>query len=391
MASILDRYGIKEVADVTFYDLSSSGTPTKPVLYLDTLKVSTIEQTAETSDAKGGKGNATLISWDYGKEITVTLEDALFSAKSMAIMFGNGTTKEVAASDESDINTKRVIMKTEQFVAKVTNGTTATIELNGNLTADDQYGWKGKYEAPNGAKYVKHNPKFYDATGAQTTTIRDEQTYFCTYDIEITNATVIEISANSFPGTYYVTGDTFARAEKSGKDEFFQFIIPKAKVTSENTITLEAEGDPSVFNMNLKVLRPTDGVMMKLVKYDLDSGIESDESNSIELIHNHDLKEDLAPGLGNVITLNNTSGADGKKTNIIDYIVTDDTHGSSWTYVYDDDYINAPSYTAALNDSPAELNVIVKDNITENVKTTLTIYYKTKIISECTLSIPAYA
>ena len=73
MASILDRYGIKEVADVTFYDLSSSGTPTKPVLYLDTLKVSTIEQTAETSDAKGGKGNATLISWDYGKEITLTL------------------------------------------------------------------------------------------------------------------------------------------------------------------------------------------------------------------------------------------------------------------------------------------------------------------------------
>lgn len=376
---------------VTFYDLSSSGTPTKPVLYLDTLKVSTIEQTAETSDAKGGKGNATLISWDYGKEITVTLEDALFSAKSMAIMFGNGTTKEVATSSESDINTKRVIMKTEQFVAKVTNGTTATIELKEDLTADDQYGWKGKYEAPNGFKYVKHNPKFYDATGAQTTTIENEKTYFCTYDIEITNATVIEISANSFPGTYYVTGDTFARAEKSGKDEFFQFIIPKAKVTSENTITLEAEGDPSVFNMNLKVLRPTDGVMMKLVKYDLDSGIESDESNSIELTHNHDLKEDLAPGLGNVITLNNTSGADGKKTNIIDYIVTDDTHGSSWKYIYDDTYINNPSYTPALSDDPAELNIIVKDNITENVKTTLTIYYKTKIISECTLSIPAYA
>ena len=81
---------------------------------------------------------------------------------------------------------------------------------------------------------------------------------------------VIEISANTFPGTYYVTGDTFARSEITGEDEFFQFIIPKAKMNAENTITLEAEGDPSVFNMTLRVLRPADGKMMKLVKYNLD-------------------------------------------------------------------------------------------------------------------------
>lgn len=36
-----------------FYEI---GTET-PVLYLDTLKVSTIEQTAENVSARGGKGN----------------------------------------------------------------------------------------------------------------------------------------------------------------------------------------------------------------------------------------------------------------------------------------------------------------------------------------------
>ena len=51
MANILDRYGIKEVADVTFYDLDNNGKPKNPVLYLDTLKVSTIEQTAEEAEA----------------------------------------------------------------------------------------------------------------------------------------------------------------------------------------------------------------------------------------------------------------------------------------------------------------------------------------------------
>ena len=56
MASILDRYGIKEGCDVTFYDIDNSGNPTSPVLYLDTLKVSTVEQTAENTSARGGKG-----------------------------------------------------------------------------------------------------------------------------------------------------------------------------------------------------------------------------------------------------------------------------------------------------------------------------------------------
>ena len=65
---------------------------------------------------------------------------------------------------------------------------------------------------------------------------------------------------------------TYARSEITGKDEFFQFIVPKAKMQAENTITLEAEGDPSVFNMNLRVMRPANGEMMKLVKYNINKG-----------------------------------------------------------------------------------------------------------------------
>ena len=64
MASILDRYGIKEVADVTFYKIQPDGSIGAPVLYLDTLKVSTIEQTAENTSARGGKGIPELITWD---------------------------------------------------------------------------------------------------------------------------------------------------------------------------------------------------------------------------------------------------------------------------------------------------------------------------------------
>ena len=275
MASILDKYGIKEVADVVFYDLDSNGNPTVPVLYLDTLKVSTIEQTAEEATAMGGKGNAPLIVWDYGKEITVTLEDALFSAKSMAIMFGDGRVRGVGATNK--------IMKTESFVVTAAGKTTDNIKEGGWL----------ENVIINGKSYAKADPVFFDTNGKKVTPPSKTEpqtpgdnftvgaTYFCTYNLNPTDTSgVIEISANTFPGTYYVTGDTYARSQNSGKDEFFQFIIPKGKVQSENTITLEADGDPSVFNMNLKVLRPKDGVMMKLVKYDLEDGTDAEITTS---------------------------------------------------------------------------------------------------------------
>lgn len=280
MASILDRYGIKEVADVTFYELGDDGAPKYPVLFLDTLKVSTIEQTAETTEARGGKGNAALISWDYNKEINVTLEDALFSVRSLAIMFGDANgASDYTYTTGDEVSTPGLIMKTERFTAtkegKPEEGT-------------DLGSWKAKFQGPDGKLYLKFNPRFYGIDGVEVTTLEENTEYFCSYDIKV-SGTVIDVSANSFPGTYYITGDTFARSENSGKDEFFQFIIPKAKVTSENTITLEAEGDPSVFNLGLTVLRPTDGVMMKLVKYNLQDGVDASDETAT-LYHNHSLE-----------------------------------------------------------------------------------------------------
>ena len=58
------------------------------------------------------------------------------------------------------------------------------------------------------------------------------------------------------------------RSERTGKDEYFQFIIRKAKMTAEQTFSLEAEGDPTTFNMSLQVLRPEDGKMMEFIKYE---------------------------------------------------------------------------------------------------------------------------
>lgn len=284
MASILDRYGIKEVADVTFYEINADGTPGKPVLYLDTLKVSTIEQTAETAEARGGKGNPVLISWDYGKEINVSIEDALFSPKSMNIMFGSagaslasttGTVMKTAAirltsegklpgyftAEVYDANTGSAKKKIQMAEPDIDSGALKSDEIN---FTDSKITIKQVILEDGTDLEVDNETKWLAKTLASAANLKA----YVKYEIKATRS-VITIDGNSFPGTYYVTGDTYARSDVDGKDQFFQFIIPKAKMQAENTITLEAEGDPSVFNMNLKVLRPENGEMMQLVQYNL--------------------------------------------------------------------------------------------------------------------------
>lgn len=253
MANLLERFGIKEVADVTFYEIDKTTQgPKTPVLYLDTLKVSTIEQTAENVSARGGKGNPELIIWDYNKEITVTLEDALFSAKSMAVMFGAKDIKEGAAASAT-------IYKSVKVTGNATTMSSATETIITEIAGNTQV--------------TMTNCKWLDAVTGATITASAALTaghqYIVNGQIAGNDKREIIINADTFPGNYYITGDTYARSEIDGTDEMFQFIIPKAKVLSEVTLTMEAEGDPSTFNLNLKVLRPSNGEMMKLVQYKL--------------------------------------------------------------------------------------------------------------------------
>ena len=273
MASIFEQYGIKEVADVTFYERDTAGNE-KPVLYIDTAKVSTIEKTASTAEARGGKGNPALISWDFGLEINVTLEDALFSPKSMAIMQGAGVVEQATEQHEVTID---VTNEVYEFTSTSRDSITLKhdyvensiyiymIDENGRWTTGEQLrGWK---------KGSEDNIIIIDSEDENATEIPVEITkvavfYKTKIDGTNGNAGVIKINSDTFPGTYRVVGDTYARNRATGKDEFFQFIIHRAKVNPENTITLSAEGDPSTFNMSLKVLRDIgSSAMIDLVQY----------------------------------------------------------------------------------------------------------------------------
>lgn len=319
--NIFEKYGIKEVANVQFQalstDLKAGVYEGDIVLFLDTLKVSTIETTAENTAAQGGWGNPKLVQWDYGKEINVTLEDALMSLESLRFMLG-GAIKRAGKQLAADKYEEVIIRHNEEVVCEA--GGIVPLPVD-HITGYTFGGEDGKLNAPtatykhpirllnltkgtrtqlvveaadgdpialDGAKAIKFvNPSLIDEENNEQLTeegdhIRIFWDEIATKDSKET-AVEITISPSTYPGTYRIVGDTFMRSEKTGKDEAFQFVINKAKVSSEVTLTLEAEGDPTTFEMTLSVLRDKnergEDEMMKLIRYNIAEDEEEEGGN----------------------------------------------------------------------------------------------------------------
>lgn len=264
MANIFDRYGLKEVSNVSIFALDNdkkNGIKEGDlVLYLDSLKVSNIETTAEQVDARGGWGNPKLITWDYGKEISVTLEDALLSPEFLRIMQGGA----IKPADETSIITR----------------TSAIITGAPAAGFRDSYGVKVK-EVP--AEFHGINMTTGERiTEASSIGDNDKIRIFWEEEKEVNTGIVeITISPSTFPGTYKFVGDTLVRSEETGKDSQYQWVVPKGKISSSVNFNMQAEGDPATFEMTINVLRATnkDGEyeMMKWIKYDIEDEDESEE------------------------------------------------------------------------------------------------------------------
>lgn len=227
------RYGMKEVANVIFFDIATN----KPVIFFDTLKVSTIENSSESAEARGGQGNAKIMSWDFGRTATLTMQDALLSDTSLSLLAGSTvkTTNITAVGREvvtADATLKATLAETPVDVAgitayKVVNGIMTTEVTGFTLSAKEITFTTGVAEA-------------------------DKIMVFYTYTVTNVGATQVTFSGNAFPATYKVVGDTIARGE-DGIDRKMQFVIPKAKLQSNFSLTMDAS-NVSTFDFTLDVL-----------------------------------------------------------------------------------------------------------------------------------------
>ena len=390
--NIFEQYGIKEVADVTLYAIELDENDEEiyiPVLYLDTLKISSVEQTVEQTSARGGLGNPHLITWDYGKEITVNLEDALYTPASMSMLWGGkyasksvelwgvfdahkekfswakAILKDFSNFSIEESQIKGTIYKwTVNLIIMSLDGQLRHEKNNVEISYYSKYGrnyWsfnrpvdfedgsftlsEGKnlfvnvpqeliYQIKHGIegvkfldrmekcvatrnfvidtdtnikhgnyRYLKKYDKtaltvFIDPTTMQPyepnldffirkdgsrypeegfkklRLIKQNEVYYkWTRSVAPPHMSLgnrIIVDAEHFPGIYRLVGETYSRNRDTHEDERFQFEIPLCKMGAENSFTLEAAGDPTVFKMTLQVLRKEDGTMMKLTQYNVE-------------------------------------------------------------------------------------------------------------------------
>ena len=218
-----DKFGVKEVMNVTFYDLVTFN----PVLYVDTLKLSNLENTAEESMALGGQGNPILLTWDYNREASFTIQDALIGFDGLALMTGNAVT-----------TTSETMYKRELFTS--TAGGTHT--LAETPTADNKvFIYTVADGIPGGHKGT--------VSGTGVTGLTEATAYVAYYPYVNADAkSTVTITSNNFPGYYRIVGDTLIRSANTGVDEPFQLIVERAKVEPGFSLTIN---NLVVYNSNI--------------------------------------------------------------------------------------------------------------------------------------------
>lgn len=261
-----DKFGAKEVMDVTFYDTVTG----KPVLFCDTLKLSTLEVKASQSFARGGKGNPKLLVWDFDKEISMAISDALMSPKSFQILSGNAVTTGV----------QKIYMRQDSvWIADPNDGTKmidqgALYPLTATAGGAITLGFTPTEAAANILVYEATDDGGTPlAAGALvgkvlTNVAWANKVLVAYYTVNQTGVQTYLVTASNFPSSYRIVGDTVIKNSRTGKDESFQVVVNNAKVSSNFKFEFKSDGDPSVFDMNVDVLKEsTSDKMVTMSQY----------------------------------------------------------------------------------------------------------------------------
>lgn len=388
--NLFTQYGIKEVADVTLYSIIEIGDEDFyiPILYLDTLKISSVDKKSSKANASGGYGNHRLMSWEYGKDITVKLQDALFTPASMSLAWGGwlnqGFTKFTYAIAKLSVANKYARLHYSPYAYKSPELTDEEWEviffakertLSGNKEPmywtplykkdkaqieENRVNLKKQYFSREGgaaidksvitkiielvqdySRFSNYSTNLYDVEvidrfekcrvegDSFAINVEDQKnnlikylmddqssTYTIYYDDKTfaplglnqlnkdSNGNIIEnlllrrgttylkwtryvkpknsvdkgvlgkqivINTDTFPGYIRLVGETHIREQKTGKDQCYQLIIPKAKVNSDTSLTLETAGEPTVFDLSLDVIAQPDDMLMYLRQFDVEA------------------------------------------------------------------------------------------------------------------------
>jgi len=237
----LERFGVVTVMNATLYDITSG----KPLMFLDTLKMSNITSEGQQKEIKGGQFADPLIIYNYGRTVNLEFQDAVLSFSTMKELWG-------ATLDRTPAN----ITVNEREIVTASGTTSLTVAHTIATLA-------GVYDTVTGLEV--------SATGAGTTvtaTVVSGRAYHVYYSYVSVDTGFDPVQAliksSSFPKTVKFVGKTFLIEQASGRQIEAEIEIPKLKLSSNFTLTMEAEGDASTFDFAGMALVSGDHELVKI-------------------------------------------------------------------------------------------------------------------------------
>lgn len=252
------KFGVRQICNVVFRATANQkiGNATfqkgQPVFYIDSAKTSTVEGAATTVYATGGRGNSRLIAWEGEKTLTFTVEDALLSPISFAMLSGAGLVKGTSQEEvhfhqtstalcdgDGKIDLKNALESSEKicgtaplYILEMKDGDlTGTVYRNATLDEDG----KGLTVTEETAKGKPVLVDYYVIKKADT-------------------VSELQIDAENFAGSYYVEADTLFRRQTDGKDLPANITFPNVKIQSNFTFSMASSGDPSTFTFTMDAM-----------------------------------------------------------------------------------------------------------------------------------------
>ena len=290
------KFGVREICDVVLKAKSAMKVGNKifyanePVIYFDTLKTSSMEGTATTVYAQGGRGNTRLVAWEGERTVTFTMEDALISPEGFMILSGagliDGTEQTIYQHISETIDASKVTISAGGAIAIETSEKPYLPgDGQGNMAyvmfvKDDEIvsepyipvhfaeGETVEGAEPKALYLMNHD--CYDEFGVAA---EDSAHRYIVDDVFFKNgqldrtkfdsvivdyyvaregegAMQIEITPDKFGGNYYLEASTLFRDQR-GVDMPAEFIIPNCKIQSNFTFTMASSGDPSTFTFTM--------------------------------------------------------------------------------------------------------------------------------------------
>ena len=251
------KFGVREICDVV---LRAKGTVKvgettfsndEPVIYFDSAKTSTVEGSATTVYATGGRGNNKLLAWEGEKAVTFTMEDALLSPLGFSILSGAGLVDAAQVTGGMKVHT------TLTTVVDVTSGITVDLgELTGKEIAEEKaYAFimkDGQIVERLKPATPSEGSVTFTRNGKASGPLTGEQTVMVDFYVKVeTGAVEMTIEPDKFGGFYYLEASTLFRRQDNGQDMAAAFVIPKVKIQSNFTFAMASSGDPSTFTFTM--------------------------------------------------------------------------------------------------------------------------------------------